>query len=103
MLEIRCHPRQSDLWRSDCNGKIKQCFNGYSLFLTHFFRQWFYFDWLPLKVNFKLMMDKKSLYLFSFLIVGCRKGKRILIERKQSLLNFRSLSLVVGTVMIHND
>ena len=41
---------------------------------------------------------QKSLYLFSFLIVGCRKGKRILIERKLSLLLFRSLLLVVGAV-----
>ena len=31
---------------------------------------------------------KESLYLFSFLIVGCGKGKKILIERKQSSFLF---------------
>ena len=40
------------------------------------------------KITFVEGEYKESLYLFSFLIVGCRKGKRILIERKQSLFLF---------------
>ena len=41
-----------------------------------------------LLIKKRILIEKKSLYLFSFLTVAGRKGKRILIERKQSSFLF---------------